>query len=145
MGTHAPSEHAGSVKGAAAIVNQGSAGKYFGTSGHSGTHTSGYVTIPEAQTQDTVKFAASHLNMLTQATTNPISAAIAAHSAGAHTAVGIGGIGHGEVQKHKSTAFQSDFDGQDSGHDFNSGSWHPPFGSVNSWDGARDEGFRDYK
>merc|ERR1712070_1149001 len=67
LSTHAPSEHAGSVKGAAAIVNQGSAGKYFGTSGHSGTHTSGYVPIPEAQTQGTVKFAASHLNMLTQA------------------------------------------------------------------------------
>merc|ERR1712078_306981 len=140
------------VKGAAANVNAASHGKYFGTSGHAGTRTSGYVTIPEVGgghvTPGSVKYAALHVHQqLAQAPSNPVGAAIAAHSAGAASAVGVvGGIGHSENMKaQKASAHQSDFDGQDSGHDFNSGSWHTPFGYVNNWDGARDEGFRDYK
>jgi len=40
---------------------------------------------------------------------------------------------------------QSDFDGQNSGHDYMGTVWHPSHGYVNNWDGARGEYFRDYK
>jgi hypothetical protein len=145
-GTHRPNL-SGSVKAAAALAN-----KYSGVSGHAGLFKSPQtVAIPEAHSLQagSVKFAAQQLAMHTAAShsTNPVSAAIAAHNSSATTAMGVvGGVGHGEVLKQaESYTDQSGFDGQGSGHDFNGGYWHPSFGGVNNWDGARAEAFRDYK
>jgi len=170
----AASNHAtGTVKIAAGLVHKAEASgmksfgnpvatfKYSGVSGHAGTFKSpSTVTVPEAQgykvahslaahapQAGSVKFAAQQLAVkATTHSTNPISAAIAAHNAGPATAVGVvGGLGHGEVSKigNESYTDQSGLDGQGSGHDGQL--WHPSFGYVNNWDGGRGEAFRDYK